>query len=295
MNSPRKIGILTFHKCINYGSYWQARCLVEGLRARGDDAVLLDHSCDTVTRAELRCAFQPRLPERSSRTDIRDYGTKVRAFLDAFAELPLSDSFPLHEPEALEGFEAIVVGSDEVWNLRHPWYGQKPIFYGAGLRTDRLVSYAASFGNHDVSDGLHPWWASHLESFGAISVRDDNSRKLIEGALGRDPHLVLDPCLQFPGPARLDADKSARPYALVYGHGFPDAFAAAVRRWAERKGQQLISIGYRNDWADVQRLSSGPHEFAKAMAGASAVITNFFHGCVFALLNEKPFATTPTA
>jgi len=26
------------------------------------------------------------------------------------------------------------------------------------------------------------------------------------------------------------------------------------------------------------------------MAGAEAVLTNFFHGCVFALLNEKPFA-----
>jgi hypothetical protein len=31
----KKLGILTFHKCINFGSYWQARCLAEGLRARG--------------------------------------------------------------------------------------------------------------------------------------------------------------------------------------------------------------------------------------------------------------------
>src|SRR5690606_27642994 len=38
-----KIGILTFHRCINYGSYWQARCLIEGLRRMGADAVLLDH------------------------------------------------------------------------------------------------------------------------------------------------------------------------------------------------------------------------------------------------------------
>src|SRR5690349_8232637 len=41
--SSLKIGVLTFHRCINYGSYWQARCLVDGLRARGHDAVLLDH------------------------------------------------------------------------------------------------------------------------------------------------------------------------------------------------------------------------------------------------------------
>ena len=48
----KKVGVLTFHKCINYGSYWQARCLVEALRARGHDAELLDHDCRCVRRAE---------------------------------------------------------------------------------------------------------------------------------------------------------------------------------------------------------------------------------------------------
>ena len=37
MTSP-KVGVLTFHRSINYGSYWQARCLVEGLAKRGLDA-----------------------------------------------------------------------------------------------------------------------------------------------------------------------------------------------------------------------------------------------------------------
>src|SRR3546814_5805670 len=62
MSRPRKIGVLTFHRCINYGSYWQARCLVEGLRQRGHDAVLLDHDSPLVNRAEWRCALQPLLP-----------------------------------------------------------------------------------------------------------------------------------------------------------------------------------------------------------------------------------------
>lgn len=30
------------------------------------------------------------------------------------------------------------------------------------------------------------------------------------------------------------------------------------------------------------------------MSRASAVITNFFHGCIFALLNGKPWATAPS-
>jgi hypothetical protein len=35
-------------------------------------------------------------------------------------------------------------------------------------------------------------------------------------------------------------------------------------------------------------------EFAQLMSGATAVITNFFHGCVFSLLNGKPWVTAPS-
>src|SRR3546814_1913962 len=69
MSRPRKIGVLTFHRCINYGSYWQARCLVEGLRQRGHDAVLLDHDSPLVNRAEWRCALRPLLPTPTPKTD----------------------------------------------------------------------------------------------------------------------------------------------------------------------------------------------------------------------------------
>jgi hypothetical protein len=57
MARAQRIGVLTFHRCINYGSYWQARCLVEGLRERGHDAVLLDHNSACTNVAEWRVRF----------------------------------------------------------------------------------------------------------------------------------------------------------------------------------------------------------------------------------------------
>src|SRR3546814_8734288 len=36
-------------------------------------------------------------------------------------------------------------------------------------------------------------------------------------------------------------------------------------------------------------ITAGPEDFARIMAQSAAVATNFFHGCVFALLNAKPF------
>jgi hypothetical protein len=102
--------------------------------------------------------------------------------------------------------------------------------------------------------------------------------------------VVLDPCLQFPLPAAASFEEPALPrYIAVYGHGFSAAFVKSVRRWAKPKQLALISIGYRNDWADRQWIDAGPHEFAHFIAGAEAVATNFFHGCVFALRSKKPF------
>lgn len=291
MAQPRRIGVLTFHRCINYGSYWQARCLTEGLRRRGYDAVLLDHQSPRVNRAEWRCAFQPTLPVPTPRQDFRLYAKKTRKFFDAFERLPLTAPFCLETAQAPGSFDAVVVGSDEVWNFRHPWYAARPMFSGEGLSAGRLVAYAASFGNHDAGDGLAPVWAERLNGFSAIAVRDDNSRRLVQTSLGREPEVVLDPCLQFHDLSRRSGAEPWPDRAIVYGHSFATWFKEAVRRWADARGVRLVSLGYRNDWAHEQWITAGPEEFARAMASARAVITNFFHGCVFALVNARPFVS----
>lgn len=294
MSGPR-IGILTFHKCINYGSYWQARCLAEGLSRDGASVELLDHECPSVRRAELRCALEPTLPEPTPPEHRSAYKTKARAFEQAFAEMPLSRPFSLHDAADLPAYDAVVVGSDEVWNLAHPWYSHKPLFYGEGLKTDRLLSYAASFGNYDAARGLDDYWSAKLANFTAISVRDDNSRAIVENALGEKPPLVLDPCLQFAD--RIPRESAANgepPYALLYGHGFPEWLGPLAQRWAGEQGLVLRSIGYGNAHADEEWIDAGPIDFARAMSGAAAVITNFFHGCVFALAMNKPFVACVT-
>ncbi|HEY9012614.1 MAG TPA: polysaccharide pyruvyl transferase family protein [Devosia sp.] len=294
MSDRAQIGVLTFHRCINYGSYWQARCLVEGLRSLGHEAVLMDHRSRQVDRAEWRCALHPVPTAPRLGSDREVYVEKARRFFQAFEALPLSAAFPLERPEEAEPFDLILVGSDEVWNLRHPWYGGKPIFYGHGLRGGRLASYAASFGNQDAEGGLPQDRSRQLQAFDAVAVRDENSRRIVTQALEEAPELVLDPCLQFPEqiePARIEQEE---PYIAVYGHSFPGWFTSAVREYAKQARLRLISIGYRNDWADGQWIDADPQQFAGFIAGSAAVATNFFHGCVFSLLNRKPFVCAPS-
>lgn len=291
-----KIGILTFHRCINYGSYWQTRCLVDAVRARGHEPLVLDHASRKVEIAEWRCALRPTVPQAPPPADDRrKYRRKIRRFAAAIGRLPLSRRFRLDAEAPPPQCDAVIVGSDEVWNLSHPWYGGCALFYGRGLHAPRRLAYAASVGCYDVRRGLDPERAAQLRGFDAISVRDAPSRALVEGATGRAPELVVDPCLlgdggEPPSAAQSASPPSSTPYVLLYGHDFSPAFRAALRRWADARRRAIVSVGYRNPGADEQRLSAGPHEFARLVAGADAVATNFFHGCVFALRAGKPFA-----
>lgn len=284
---PPKIGVLTFHRCINYGSYWQARCLVEGLRAQGHDATLLDYASPL---AEARVALRPTLPTPVPREDVELYKRKARRFGCEFGRLPLSRPFDLSHPETMDPVDTVVIGSDEVWNLRHPWYAAFPAFWGQGLNAGRVVSYAASFGNYSCWEGIGEPYTDFLQSFDALSVRDENSWWMLKNALGLEVDTVLDPTLQFP----LDPDGPWNglegPFALVYGHNFSPEFARSVRDWADSRSLPLLSLGYRNDWADVQWLDAGPHDFAHAVRRTEAIATNFFHGCAFAVREDKPFA-----
>src|SRR5215218_8911779 len=93
-----KIGVLTFHRCINYGSYWQAFSLVDALRKKGHEAVLLDHYSKRVNVAEWKCAYQPVLPAEVPKTDYALYRKKIEQFFEDFEKLPLSPCFPLANP-----------------------------------------------------------------------------------------------------------------------------------------------------------------------------------------------------
>jgi len=288
---PRgRIGVLTFHRAINYGSWWQARCLVQGLRDMGHDALLLDHRDRRIDLAEWRCALQPLLPVRSPAEDRRRHAAKVRAFASAQNRLPRTAPFPASAPGDAAAFDAIVVGSDEVWNRAHPWYGGSGLFWGEGLAGPRLIAHAASCGNH--AGPLSPADAAALARFARIAARDEPTRALVRQATGQAPPLVLDPVLQFPPPPAPPLRRA--PYALVYGHEFPEWFGPAARDWAGARGLRLLSVGYRAPFADEQWLEANPQGFACAVAGAEAVLTAMFHGAVFALNAGKPFVAVPS-
>jgi hypothetical protein len=284
----KRVGILTFHRCINYGAYWQARCLSQHFQEAGHQVELLDYRCLRYFLGEVRHALRPQRP--APKTDVFRLLMKTLRFLSAQQCLQRTSLFSMSTPPDFSHLDLLVVGSDEVWNLAHVHLGGVPLFFGETLRPKKLVSYAASFGSYNAAEGLPEVFAQRLRRFDHISVRDENSRQLATSGYGREVPLVLDPCLQFKPTASHSRSFSPSDYLLVYGKNFDLQIATHARAWAQARGLRIISIGYRNDWADESVLSAGPDDFVNAFRGASAVVTSYFHGCVFSLRFDKPFA-----
>jgi hypothetical protein len=248
---------------------------------------VLDYGWKGFFLNELKHALRPF--RGAPKGDILRFAVKTLKCYGAQQRLRRTPSFPLRNPPGFSDFELIAVGSDEVWNLSHPWLGKVPLFFGERLAPKRLVSYAASFGNYPAADGLKDEWVNRLRRFDAISVRDKNSLELVEQSLGFRPTLVLDPCLlaetlQNPPPPSGEA-----PYLLVYGNRFVPELINETREFARARNLRILSIGYRNDWTDRSILNAGPHDFLRMMKNATAVVTTYFHGCVFSLRCERPF------
>jgi hypothetical protein len=291
-----RTGILTFHRCINYGSFWQAHCLVSGLSAQGHDVEIINHHSHRVDQAEWRCALSPDMPRRSTRRDMHLYRIKARKFFAAIAGLPLSARQPLDGNGRGENYEIVLIGSDEVWNLDHPWYGGTKLFYGEGVNADRLIAYAASFGSQPRTRALDDPRAESLRRFDEISVRDENSRLILFDALGVSAPLVVDPCLLFKDTLHTLGLScgNRKEYVAVYGQAFPKWFVEVVEAYSRRRGLSTVSIGYRNDWATYSWLDAGPHDYARFIADAACVATSFFHGCIFSIIYDKPFICCST-
>lgn len=282
----KKIGVLTFHRCINYGAYWQARCLVDYLEAQGHDVRVLNHFSRRSILAEWKHMVLPIWAVRNVSANLR----RILKFLLAQKRLPRTETFGPDRPPSCDDFDCVVVGSDEVWNIAHPWYGNQPLFFGEGLKPRRLISYAPSFGNYHASRGLPAAWKERLRRFHRVSVRDHNSAQIVGEALQTTPKMVLDPCLQFFPKAFGRARPTGQPpFLLVYATDLEPAFVNQVQAWARQNGLRIVSVGHRLPWADVNLPSAGPDEFVRCFIEAQAVVTSFFHGCVFSLRFGRPF------
>ncbi|MEN8846930.1 MAG: polysaccharide pyruvyl transferase family protein [Akkermansiaceae bacterium] len=281
-----KIGILTFHLGPNHGGYLQAWCLCDFLTREGHEVEIINYKNATLHEDEK---FKPWVYRRPLK--LYHAWVKERVFKKAYPQLVLSDFTTDKDAVKWGDYDAMVVGSDVVWDFCWPRLGKDPIYFGhfgksfQGLR----VSYAPSVGTMKPGAEIPEWVKSGLPLFDHISVRDEATLGLVQEVLGRSVTQVVDPTwLDFD----YEIKKSEKAKIIVvYAYEISPELRDEICDYAKREGLKIVAVGYYHGWADKNDLALSPLEWPRLVASAVAMIAGTFHGTLYAIKMQCQFVT----
>ena len=284
-------------KVMNYGSFLQAFALKKTIEGWGHQCEFVDIEQGVVFPGLKRTFpfLAGKVIERYLKWDILKRIRYTREFRNRFGNEFLGVLGA--NTHSIEYFNTVIIGSDEVFNFaqRVPW-GYTPQLYGRVANTDKVISYAGSFGHTTMKDiehyGLKEEIANSMKIMHAISVRDVNSFNIVKELTGKEPITNVDPVLMFDYSSYIKTvDK--KNYIIIYT--YPNRIKdkkeiAAIRAFARKYNKKIISIGFYFSWCD-ETVVPDPFEVLGYLREADFVVTDTFHGTVMSLKFNKKFVT----
>lgn len=190
----------------------------------------------------------------------------------------------------LKYFNYFIVGSDQVWNPNFSRLSNVDLL--AFANSSKKISYAASFGVNNIDGFINDALIENFDSFKAISVREDDGKKIINDMLpSKDVEVLIDPTML------LSADEwdkvSLKPKILKNDKFIFNYFLGElsvdrrneIERIAEENNCEIINILDKNS----PFYECGPSEFLWLEKHAFLICTDSFHSSVFAVLYNRPF------
>ena len=192
-------------------------------------------------------------------------------------------------------YDQYICGSDQIW---HP-LERAPLepFYYARFTNKPKISYAASFGVSIYPDSRKSEFVDYTRNFRALSCREKIGCKIIKQLLDKEATYVLDPTLLITGdqwkeisemPIGFDCSTK---YALAYFLTPNKWYVNYAKEYAQKQGIKLISFYLRRSSpSECDEVAiAGPSEFVWLIENAELLLTDSFHGSVFATLMHTPF------
>jgi len=310
-----KIGILTHELGINYGGLLQNYALQQVLMLMGHDPITLNHKKSNPYTVPIKIGSlikQILRKARGVKENLRVWTSSEEKAYIAQNITPFVDEKIVHtEPFLLSEIEshipqdldAIIVGSDQVWN---PSYMKsiEHFFLSDFVNSDIIkIAYAASFGGNEwlCNERVTLNLECLAQKFNLITVREDSGVMLCKENLKIDATHVLDPTMLLTAEHysslsprnRKHNDKSLMTYIL--DNSIPKR--QIITRVADKLGLEVNSVMPKSTFR-----KEGPKGLDKCVfpsvetwiqgfEDAEFVVTDSFHGTVFAIIFNKPFIT----
>lgn len=194
--------------------------------------------------------------------------------------------------ESIEGF---VCGSDTIFCINEFKGFVEGYYANFDCMRGKSVSYAASFGDPSFTEQDYKTLNERLKNFKALGIREYNMLSYVREHVKVRAERTIDPTLL--AEASLYDCLIAEPqmhekYILLYSRRYNKAMEQYAERMAEEKGLKLVEISIRSNNAEkghIMRYDAGVEEFLSLVKHAECVITNSFHGVIFAVQLRTPF------
>ncbi|MBQ3797079.1 MAG: polysaccharide pyruvyl transferase family protein [Butyrivibrio sp.] len=289
------IGIATVFNSMNDGSFWQSMMLKRELEKRGHRVSFLKVP-DNPERPALTATIIGRIAKyliRDGVTGCYKYILSIKEFAEDQKQF---DEIKVEEAGKLD---LIILGSDMIWCREGKPYFDKyhEFFWGELFHNVPIATYAGSCGSmHDVAD--REWLQKAVGRWKKISVRDDNTYRIIKEGTEADINIVCDPTLLVTADEYRSLMKgyvNSERYILLYMFSnLTSEQGKQIISFAEEKKLKIVSLIRRQ--RNMPRNSAfvavnSPYRLIEYYAKAEYVITDTFHGSIFAILFGKDFVT----
>lgn len=306
-----RIGILTLPLHTNYGGILQAYALQTVLERMGHDVCLIEKKkqplrlplwkaplsygkriIKNLTGHPYPIFFERKVnrEEPLVRQNTDKFVNKYikRRFVDDFSEIGKDD------------FDAIVVGSDQVWRPKYFIDGIENAYLTFAKEWNiKRIAYAASFGTDkwEYSSEQTTSCRRLLKNFDAVSVRESSAVTLCREHFGVDVKRVLDPTMLLSTNDYMNLfDANGTPKSngnlLCYIIDETPEKMSFVNKIALERGLIPFRVNSKveNLIAPLQeRIQPPVEQWLRGFYDADFVVTDSFHACVFSILFNKPF------
>lgn len=303
----KKVGIMSMQRIVNYGSYLQAYALKQLVQQFDCEVEFVDyHVCKPIIDDQsesnnkifrkIKKGIELIKYKACIKQKIQFFKYKESFKNKYFPILGISDNFN-YNPD----LDCLIIGSDEVFNCiqKNSNVGFSLELFGKDNRAKKLVSYAASFGNTTI-EKLKKYKKDQvigelLKKFDSLSVRDNNSFKIVEELTGYTPSYSLDPVLIYDYMKECEKIPNINindRYLILYAYSgrISKDESKWISKYSKQKGLKVYTIGGIQSCGD-KFIDCSPFEVLVYFKNAEEVITDTFHGSIFSIINHKKFST----
>lgn len=293
-----KVGVVTFHRSLNYGAILQAYGLVKTIEKLGFQCELIDYRNKLLENRDSIARFvktKGLLRNLYNYFEFPYWSIRRQRFNNFLKLINVGNrKVDCINQEVEMNYYKIFVGSDQVWNYKVT--GADKNYLLKELRdSTKKNSYAASFGLSNIPDDIYNYYTECLKDFHMISVREPQGVEIVKKLIGREAEIVLDPSLLLTGQDWKELFKKEDPikgeYILIYQRAYSKTLLEFAKRLARITGCKLVTIN-GNPRQIVKAkyvLAAGPIEWLRLMYNAKYIVTNSFHGVAFSLNFNKQF------